>query len=851
MNVSAIRVTAFSLFAILLTGASIQLGGVLMGTISQGGKEIGANALAIPVFWVFLALLFLSALFKALARYQLLTRAELLCVLFAGLLAAPIMTVGFWRYLVPAVATFPRGEDFEHLDAVNPNLWPHGPNLTDGILAQPDGPALETHGEIRWETLSLSDGSRERVPVFEHRSAAAVSTLRVRLPAGAGEEGAVIPGQPYLLSALARAEGLGPDSNYYCRIYDDSAEPFLQDAFTSTKEGERTFAQEEGFRRVGTYGIVFPKTVENFVILELGLKGIGQVAFRDLQFMNVEAIESAFRGRQVIRQSDWALLPERERAGLLVEPDRLLSMAGFRYLLAAYIPWRDWFRPMTTWGAYVVLILAGTFAIAVIMRREWIDNQHLRLPLAQIPLFFLGGATGGSATGRFLPEGWRNRFMWSGFAIAFVWSILRGLHDFHPGIPDLNIDLRLNAYISDPYLERMLRGIHFQVLAIFLGLAMFLELHILMSLLIGFALFRAQYLVGEFYGLTYQAGYPQVVHQRMTAYIVYAALLVFFSRKYLFRLLRSAARGEGRGGEVLSSRGALLLLMGSVGGVVIWAQVVDLPLVAMLITFAALLGVGFVAMRLRAECGVPAYAYFPHLILIVGLAGGMSVFGTEGTMFAVFVSAIIGYHAFFLIPGLQLEFLELGRRFQLKRRIVFLVNSVAIIGGFLIGGWIFLSGAYAKGIDSFPDSGDYRGIIGWGRYYGLYHTEATMETVLAAEDKGQRGVDPRTWATLYSGALTFVVTVFHQSFAGFWLHPIGIIIGSMGALYRVWGSLLIALLVRFTVLRFGGAVTVREKLLPFAAGIFLAAVTAQGLFFAIDFFLLYFTDSSQVQYGLF
>ena len=850
MNVSAIRVTAFSLLAILLTGASIQLGGVLMGTVSQGYEELGANALAIPVFWVFLTLLFLTALFKALARYQLLTRAELLCVLFAGLLAAPIMTVGFWRYLVPAVATFPRGEAFEHLDAINPNLWPHGPNLTDGILAHPEGPALEMHGEIRWETLSPSDGSREPVPVIEHQSTAAVSTLRVRLRAGAGEEGAVIPGQPYLLSLLARAEGLGPDSNYYCRIYDDSAEPFLQDAFTSTKEAERTFAQKEGFRRVGAYGIVFPNTVENFVILELGLKGIGQVAFRDLQFMNVEAIESAFRGRQVIRQNDWALLPERERAGLLVEPDRLLSLARIRYLLTAYIPWRDWFRPMTTWGTYVVLILAGTFAIAVIMRREWIDNQRLRLPLAQIPLFFLGGNSRGTAAGRFLPEGWRNRFMWSGFAIAFVWSVLRGLHDFHPGIPDLNINLRLNAYIGDPYFERMFRGVHFQVLAIFLGLAMFLELHILMSLLIGFALFRAQYLVGEFYGLTYQAGYPQVWHQRATAYIVYAALLMFFSRKYLFRLLRSAARGEGRGDDVLSSRGALLLLTGSVVGVVIWAQALDLPLAAMLILFATLLGVGFVAMRLRAECGVPAYAYFPHLILIVGLAGGMSVFGTEGTMFAVFVSAIIGYHAFFLIPGLQLEFLELGRRFQLKRRIVFLVNSLAIIGGFLIGGWIFLSGAYAKGIDSFPDSSDYRGIIGWGRYYGLYHTEATMEAVLAEEDTGQREVDPRTWAALYAGALTFVVTVLHQSFAGFWLHPIGIIIGSTGALYRIWGSLLVALLVRFTVLRFGGAVTVREKLLPFAAGIFLAAVTAQGLFFAIDFFLFYFVDSNQFQYGL-
>ena len=850
MNVSTFRITAFSLFAILLTGAFIQLGGVLMGTVSQGGKELGANALAIPVFWVFLALLFLTALLRALARYELLTRAELLCILFAGLLAAPIMTVGFWRYLVPAVATFPRGEDFDLLDAVNPNLWPHGPNLTDGILAQPAGPGVDTHGSVRWETLSLFKGGTVQAPVIEHENETDASSLRVRLPAGPGREGAVIPGQPYLLSVLAKAEDLGLDSTYYCRVYYDAEEIFLQDAFISTKEAEPNFAQREGFLRVGTYGVVLPNTVKESVILELGLEGAGRVVFRDLQFINVEAIESAFRGRMVIREKDFAQLPERERAGLLVEPDRLLSIAGIRYLLAGYIPWRDWLRPLSTWGAYLVLILLGTFSIAVIMRREWIDNQRLPLPLAQVVLFFLGSKSRGEAPDRFLPEGWRSRFMWAGFTVTFIWCLLRGLHDFHAGIPDLNINLRLNAYISNPYLEHMFRGVHFQVLAIFLGLAMFLELNVLMSLLIGFLLFRAQYLVGEFYGLTYQRGYPEASHQRLAAYLVYAALLLFFSRKYLFRLLRDAIRGQERGDEVLSSRGAVLLLMTSIAGVAVWAQVVGMPLGAMLIIFATLLSVGFVAMKLRAECGIPSYTYFPHLILIVGLAGGMSVFGTQGTMFAVFVSAIIGYHAFFLIPGLQLEFLELGRQFRLKRRVIFLVNGVAIMGGFLIGGWIFLSGAYAKGINSFPDSGEYRGIIGWGRYYGLYHTEATMDSVTPAEEEEQRDVDPRTWAILYSGTLTFVVTALRQTFTGFWFHPVGIIIGSMGALYRIWGSLVVAWVVRFSVLKFGGAATVREKLLPFAAGIFLAAVTAQGLFFAIDFFLFYFTDSSMFQRGL-
>ena len=47
---------------------------------------------------------------------------------------------------------------------------------------------------------------------------------------------------------------------------------------------------------------------------------------------------------------------------------------------------------MTTWGAFFILILTATFAIVVIMHQEWIENQRLPLPSAQISIFFLFGA---------------------------------------------------------------------------------------------------------------------------------------------------------------------------------------------------------------------------------------------------------------------------------------------------------------------------------------------------------------------------------------------------------------------------------------------------------------------------
>ena len=195
-------------------------------------------------------------------------------------------------------------------------------------------------------------------------------------------------------------------------------------------------------------------------------------------------------------------------------------------------------------------------AIAVIMRREWIDSQRFPLPMAQIPLFLLAGRTGrqeSEATEERAPDckrtellvaGWFNRFLWAGFGLTFLWCMLRGWHDFNSAVPNLNIDVRLQPYFSDPKFGHMWSPVAFQVFAVFLGLAIFLELNVLMSLIIGYFIYRVHYWFGEAHGYTHQLEFPYLEHQQMSAYLVYAALLLFFTRKYLSRVLVAAFRGE-------------------------------------------------------------------------------------------------------------------------------------------------------------------------------------------------------------------------------------------------------------------------------------------------------------------
>jgi hypothetical protein len=74
--------------------------------------------------------------------------------------------------------------------------------------------------------------------------------------------------------------------------------------------------------------------------------------------------------------------------------------------------------------------------------------------------------------------------------------------------------------------------------------------------------------------------------------------------------------------------------------------------------------------------------------------------------------------------------------------------------------------------------------------------------------------------------LAMVVAVLRQFIAGFWFHPIGVILGSSHMLEWSWGSILFAGVLRWVVLKLGGAATVKKKLMPLGAGLLIGAVLA-------------------------
>jgi hypothetical protein len=798
----------------------------------------GEHSLVIPGLWVFLALLGGCALVSALCRFRLLTRPELLCVLYTILLSGPMMSQGFWHRVVAISSTIPRTGDFEKMDAFSDKLWPAGPNLLQGTGFRPDE-RIRILGPHRHEIVDHTVAKGEEIVVLENESAAAMASIRFRVPVQSDVAEGVMPGTPYLISALLRPENLDGDSRYFIRLIADDESIFTEVLHARTVR-PRSVIHPEGFQREGGYGITAPEGARDSITVEIGLQGPGTLFVADPQLRSVLAMEQVFTGRRLVSESEFAALPAHQRHGLVVRPDNLLSFAGVQYLLTGFVPWDAWWRPILAWGGMLTLVLLGTLSVAVIMRRKWIDSERFSLPLTRIPTMIIGEP--GESEKSFLSDLWRNRVMWIGFGLGALWCGLKLMSFYNSAIPDPGIEVPIGPYFGPEWGETW--NITFAVFAIFVSIAIFLELNILLSLVVGFFLFRLLFWYGYVSGLDASPGFPYSQEQQIGAYLTYAFLLLWFSRKYLAEVIKEACSANPpQRGEIFSYRTALCLLLGVVAGSAIWARWVEVSVPGMLLFMAFLLTIGFVAMRIRAECGVPFGYFTPYnAALIIMLAGGIGAFGPQLVVFAFVATFFITVAGFFLIPGAQLELLELGRRYGIQPRHILCTCLIGILGGVVIGGWSFLSSSYALGGDSMRYDWAYL-TKPW--YFQELNRELSQASLAAEEGASNQlaqiaptGMEPSTYGYLFGAIGTAILTILRQIFAGFWLHPVGFIVGStlmMGAKNgALWGSILTAWAIRLLVVKIGGAETVRTKLLPFFAGVFLAAVvvTLLGVVYA-------------------
>jgi hypothetical protein len=784
---------------------------------TQGGPlaENSPPNSAVGVILLVMGIGFLLHRFRSSLRLR---TAELVVIYSALVLAAPLMSQGLWGRLAGLVVAIPNNQDFKTYTSLPPQLWPHGENL-----AAPGAP-----GEVH--TLE-QDAAAPDAP--------AVYSFTINRFDAQGRE-CLVPGESFLFTTLVKTENLQKNSSYFVTYQADSGP--VRNLLTLTAPTHPSLALPDGFGRIGASPLIIPPELDKGLNIRIGLNGPGRLLIRGIEFMNVESVEGLYSGRKIVRESEWNKLRPDERNFTLVKPDRLFSARGLKYLLTGFIPWRQWALPVAAWSALVIALFAGFYGLNLLMRKQWAEHERFSFPLIIVPRQLFTETLG--PDGEVVRPLFRNRVMWIGFACTLPLLLLKGLHFYHPGVPSPDIDpTPLAPFVTSPlakaYLQNVTLGnIWFTTLSI----SLLVETNILFSLWSFFFVFQLWNLAGRALNLTRIPGYPWNDQQTMGAYFGYALTALFVARRHLRDAGRAILKGAPRV-DARQYRLAVFLIAASFAGLALWGAWVRMGWLPSLLFFGYILMLGFVAGKIRAECGAPFGYLTPYVgMSFAGALGGFTLFGPTGMLVATIACGFMTTACFVFISPVQLEMMELGRQLEVRPRDIGAGLVLGLLGALLIGGFVLLCWAYGHGANNLPISWFYQ--QDW--FFNHFRTaEAAADRAFAA---GTLFTTPETRMLdlvhnvdakgLGIGAvITLLLSWMRTHFMWFPLHPIGYILSSTHFMGGQWMTILLAWAIRSAVFRIGGAQTIRRGLVPFCIGMFLACIASIVFFNAVGLVL--------------
>lgn len=97
----------------------------------------------------------------------------------------------------------------------------------------------------------------------------------------------------------------------------------------------------------------------------------------------------------------------------------------------AKIPWQPWVIPLLLWTTFYAALFYMAIGIAAFLRKQWVENEKLVFPLAQVPVEVADEVRFGALV--------RNSLMWVCFLIpTFIYTV-RAIHIYFPSFPNINI----------------------------------------------------------------------------------------------------------------------------------------------------------------------------------------------------------------------------------------------------------------------------------------------------------------------------------------------------------------------------------------------------------------------------
>jgi hypothetical protein len=474
------------------------------------------------------------------------------------------------------------------------------------------------------------------------------------------------------------------------------------------------------------------------------------------------------------------------------------------------VPWSAWWTPLAAWGGFFLALFLANLFLVLLLKRQWINNERLTFPVAQIPLEAVREDAAGR--GRLSTA----TMFWIGFAAVMLLNLQYRLPSIFPSLPSINLngitliqwqrvgplaglgEVQLLLYpsvIALAYLvpkELSFSGWFFYVVRVLLTV---------IAIAAGATPRRPE----EFR----DASFPAPEFQGGGAVLALGLLALWSGRRYLASAVRDAFRKPAA--ETSLERWAMLgfvLAMIYLVGFCCWAGSrlpVALALVGLIVFYH------MVWARLRAENGM-AFIAFPLAVNEMLIRP----FGTAAFLPRETMTVMATRWAYWpgwgetceVITGASLDSLKIADSTRMSvRRLA--PTMIGVFGLALAAGiFIALTGTYHYGFVDLQQSGcwlDYEVQRGGSQLFDAF-TNPTSVSLPAI-------------AALLSGMLvTFALSALRLRFLWWPLHPVGYVVANVWGSQWWWGPLFIAWLLKSLVIRYGG-LRLYQRTVPLAVGV--------------------------------
>jgi hypothetical protein len=501
------------------------------------------------------------------------------------------------------------------------------------------------------------------------------------------------------------------------------------------------------------------------------------------------------------------------------------------------IPWDAWLVPIVAWSSVILAMYAMLGFLSILLRAQWSEREALAFPLLKLPLEMTeevkpaapgsGGASGGF---------FRNGTMWAGFVVAVVIEGLNGLNVYFPDVPRVPLALS-GAFFSEPPWNQI-DQVPLQVYPIAIGITFLLTTEVSLSFWFFYWFIKLQYIVAYYLGFmplslpNALGGQGKVFtgYQHIGAYIAYVAVILWTAREHLSHIARRAfGRARARPEEAHEPLPLPIAFWGFVlclAFVLAWSRAAGISWALSFWMWGCYLIVVIGLSRIIAEGGLLLLesGWYPIGVVaqFFNSGPGTALSVSNGLLPAQMVqSTFMVDMRGFLMPSFVQGF-KLARDRGIRLRPLFgLVMAVTFVS-FAVGVWTSVRLGYRGG-----------GGLSFHTFYASIGPRIpawnTSGLINGSQDVGPAGV---FW--LGVGALTTYGLVWARAhFAGFPLHPIGLLLCLTSTIHVVWLSVFVGWAAKVLVTKMGGH-DAYQKCVPAALGLVLGEVAMLLFWLAVD-----------------